>query len=161
RVFDGIKLRLINPLEYHQKILLFGEREYEQQMINMLGHVLKPGMVFFDVGANMGYHTLLASRLVGTEGQVHAFEPAPTQFHHLKLNVQINNASNIVINNCAVADSIGEKEFFISEGWNQGIHSLGKLPGREKSCRVSCISIDDYIERNGIKQIDVMKVDVE
>jgi FkbM family methyltransferase len=160
-VFDSIKLRLINPLEFHQKVLLFGEAVYEPLETNLFRNALKPGMVFFDVGANMGYYSLLASKRVAPNGSVHAFEPSPVQFNHLELNIGINRADNIVLNKCAVAESSGDRELFLSEGWNQGIHSLGKTSGQESSCRVPCVSIDDYIAGKGIESVDAIKVDVE
>jgi FkbM family methyltransferase len=161
KVFDGTKLRLINPLEYHQKPLLFGEEEYEPQIVSLLANALGPGKVFFDVGANMGYHSLLASKIVGSEGRVHAFEPSPAQFKHLKLNVGINQAGNVVLNNSAVAESSEDRELYISVGWNQGTHSLRRTADQGESCRVGCVSIDDYVEKSGIKRIDAIKVDVE
>ncbi len=160
-VFDGIKLRLINPLEFHQKILLFAEKVYEPQITRLLSYALGPGMVFFDVGANLGYHTLLASKRVGVSGKVHSFEPAPLQFNHLKLNIEINRADNVAANNCAVAESSGYRELFMSDGWNQGAHSLSKTDRQEHTWRVPCVSIDDYTYKTGVKKIDVMKVDVE
>jgi FkbM family methyltransferase len=161
KVFDEVELRLINPLEFHQKVLLFGDDLYEPQIMSLLSSALGPGKIFFDVGTNMGYHSLLASKLVGDKGRVHAFEPADTQFQHLQLNLRINHIENVTANQCAVAESTGEREFFISEGWNQGTHSLGKTAGQSKSCRVPCVSIDDYVEKQSVKRIDVMKVDVE
>ena len=161
RVFDGIRLRLLNPLEFHQRPLLFGTEQYEPQIVNLLASALGPGRVVFDVGANLGYHTLLAGKIVGSEGSVHAFEPAPVQFKHLALNVKINRARNVVLNNCAVAESSEDREFFLSTGWNQGTHSLGRTAGQPESCRVRCVSLDEYVEKRSIRRVDAIKVDVE
>jgi len=160
RLFDGIRLRLVNPLEYHQRVLLFSE-SYEPETTRFLAAILRPGMVFMDVGANLGYYTLLAAKRVGPGGQVHAFEPAPAQFRHLSLNVGINSATNVALNNCAMADRDGEADLFLSDGWNQGTHSLGKTLGQKRSCRVRCTSLDHYVARAGITRLDVIKVDVE
>lgn len=160
-VFDDIKLRLINPLEYQQKVFLLGKELLEPEVTQTLCSVLRPGMTFFDIGANLGYYTLLASKIVGSCGEVHAFEPAPVQFRHLALNVKINRAKNIRLNNLALAERSGDKELFLSDGWNQGIHSFAKMSGPAHSCLVQCTSLDEYVDRAGVAQIDVMKMDVE
>jgi len=159
-VFDDIKLRLINPLEYQQKTFLLGKL-LEPEVTHTICSVLRPGMTFFDIGANLGYYTLLASKIVGSGGEVHAFEPAPVQFRHLSLNVRINRSKNVRLNNLALAERSGDRELFLSDGWNQGVHSFAKIPGSAHSRLVQCISLDEYVDGTGVAQIDVMKMDVE
>ena len=160
-LFEGIRIRLLNPLEFHQKILLLGKEVYEPEVTVALGSLLKPGMVFFDIGANLGYYTLLASKAVGGGGEVHAFEPAPAQFRHLTLNARINRAINVKLNNLALAESSGVREMFLSDGWNHGTHSFAKVGGVSKSYTVQCTTVDEYIARTGVARIDVMKIDAE
>lgn len=161
RVFDDVRLRLTNPLEYQQLLLLCDAQSYEPDVTRLLSATLQPGMVFFDVGANLGYYSLLGSKKVGKDGQVHSFEPAAAQFKHLKLNVSLNRAANVILNECALSDSRGETTLFLSEGWNQGTHSLARTNGQSSSCIVSRISVDEYVAMTGVKRLDVMKVDVE
>ena len=114
-----------------------------------------------DAGANLGLYTLLASRRVAAKGEVHSFEPAPAQFRHLALNLQLNCASNVVANNLALADSAGARTLFLSTGWNQGTHSLGRTGGSATPCTVSCTTLDDYVLDRRITHIDLIKADVE
>ena len=158
---DGIKLRLTNPLEYNQRTLLYTNSVYEPEVTSIMSSILEAGNTFFDVGANLGYYTLLASKRVGFHGQVHAFEPAPQQFEHLSLNVRINRATNVVLNNVALSEAPGEREMLFSLGWNQGTHSFGVAEGATMTGLVRCRTIDEYVASNRIKQIDVLKVDVE
>ncbi len=160
RTVDGMMIRLINPLEYHQRMLLFGAA-YEPELTGFLREILVPGMVFVDVGANLGYYTLLGGKRVGPRGQVHAFEPAPAQFRHLAQNVRMNGLRNVVLNECAVADRVGEAELFLSHGWNQGTHSLRMARDSGEACKVRCTSLDGYVTQAGIERIDVVKMDVE
>lgn len=161
-LLDDVTIRLINPLEYHQRMLLFGEA-YEAEVTSYLLAVLRPGMVFVDVGANLGYYTLLAAKSVGSEGRVHAFEPAPVQFEHLSLNVEVNGGTNVVLNDCALAEGDGkEVKLFLADGWNHGTHSLGQGVGEQRRiCTVRCTSLDEYVARHSITRLDVMKMDVE
>lgn len=158
---DGIKLRLTNPLEFHQRTLLYNNSAFEPEVTSVLASILKEGDTFFDVGANLGYYTLLASKRVGFRGHVHSFEPAPRQFEHLSLNVRINQATNIILNNVALADASGEREMLFSLGWNQGTHSFGATEGTTAKGFVKCRTIDEYVATNAIERIDALKVDVE
>lgn len=158
---EGVRLRLTNPLEYQQRTLLYDNAGYEPEVTSAILSVLKEGHTFFDVGANLGYYTLLASKSVGASGRVHAFEPAPAQFEHLRLNTRINHADNVVLNNIALAESSGEREMLLSLSWNQGTHSFGATEGPTKAYRVPCATIDEYVATKGLKRIDAMKVDVE
>ena len=162
RLFGDVRLRLTNPLEFHQRLLLYdGAASYEPEVSHVLDTLLEPGMVFVDVGANLGYYSMIASRKVGERGHVHAFEPVAEQCDHLLLNARVNRARNVKVNRCAVADSVGEREFFLSDTWNRGVHSLARTVGQTRSCRVPCVTLDEYVARNGVSRIDVMKVDVE
>jgi len=148
-------------LEYNQRLLLYDETSYEPEVTSAISSVLESGHTFFDVGANLGYYTLLASTKVGSDGSVHAFEPAPAQFKHLNLNMRVNRATNIILNNVALAETAGEREMLLSLGWNQGIHSFAATEGPATSTRVSCATLDEYVVANGIRRIDAMKLDVE
>jgi FkbM family methyltransferase len=118
-------------------------------------------MVFFDVGANFGLFSLLAAARVGPEGQVHAFEPAPSAFQHLRLNARINSAANVQLNNCAVADAVGSRRLYLSTGWNQGTHSFWQQEQHGADCSVDCVTIDEYVARHHVPRLDVLKIDVE
>ena len=160
RIPGGAQLRLLNPMDFMQ-LWLMSNCGYEPDCTALLLAALEPGMVFFDVGANLGYYTLLASSKIETVGQVHAFEPSPAQFKHLSLNVQLNRASNVTLNNCALDENSGERDLFLTTGWNQGLHSLGRGDQHSRSCRVQCLTLDGYVAGIGLTRLDVLKIDVE
>jgi FkbM family methyltransferase len=82
---------------------------------------LAPGDVFIDVGANIGYYSLLASKLVGEFGLVVAIEPSPTIFNSLKNNLALNRVGNIRLVNMAVSDQLQVLRLFIGPEWNVGL----------------------------------------
>jgi FkbM family methyltransferase len=78
---------------------------WEPNLTHWIRHRLSPGDVFIDVGANIGYFTLLASRLVGDSGKVIAVEALPAIFASLENNLKINGARNVRVVNCAAWDA--------------------------------------------------------
>lgn len=84
------------------------QREFEPDISEFLKRVLRSGMVFFDVGANIGHFTLLAAKLVTDKGKVHAFEPSTTEYSKLLSNLRLNRLYNVVANQMAVANTDGD-----------------------------------------------------
>lgn len=81
--------------------------EFEEDVRTFIEKYLKPGMCVLNIGANAGLYTLMAAKIVGAKGVVHAFEPATLNFDRLKRNVQLNGLTNVIINQMAVSDVSG------------------------------------------------------
>lgn|SRR5262249_19914143 len=94
-----------------------------------LRHV-RPGDIAVDVGANIGYYTLLLSRQVGAQGFVYAFEPEPSNLALLRANLQINGCSNVAAHALALADMHGHRALYLCPS-NRGDHRLCFLPDRD------------------------------
>ena len=100
-----------------RQLIRLGERELEQKFI--LERELKPGMRVFDLGANIGYYTVMMARRVGPTGRVYAVEPVPRNFELLSRNVGRNGlAERTELEQIAIAGSDGEKALLISEKSN-------------------------------------------
>jgi FkbM family methyltransferase len=133
-----------------------------------LDHIVA-GDTVFDVGANIGELTLLFSKFCGSEGSVHSFEPTVSTFNKLQNLVNIFQLKNVKINNLAVTDQSGVISFNVYEeefsSWNtlatRPLHNYGISIQEPKSVDIASISIDDYCECNSIKNIDLLKIDVE
>ena len=80
---------------------------YESRVQDALAEELRPGGSFWDVGAHLGFFTLLASRLVGPEGKVHAFEPLPANRARLETGISLNDATNVTLHPVALAGRTG------------------------------------------------------
>src|SRR3569832_897765 len=76
--------------------------------------LITPGMVVIDVGANIGYFSLLASTLVGAEGSVHAFEPDPLNCKFLRKNVRLNRAANVKVVQAALSSNDEPVHLFLN-----------------------------------------------
>ena len=115
---------------------------YEKLCAEFVASLIQPGMVAFDVGANVGYYTLLLARGVEPEGRVIAFEPNPTNVAHLKEHLRLNKINNVEIVEAAVSDREGTA-FFSGEGATGSLSQTG-TPLRT-------VQLDNYPRPNFIK----------
>lgn len=112
-----------------------------------------PGDVVIDVGANIGYYTLLAARLVGDEGHVYAFEPEPEAFGLLEHNVELNRYRNVTLVQKALGRETGRLELFLATK-DRGDHRVYDPTGRRSSIDVDVITLDAYLAQQGIDRVD-------
>lgn len=130
---------------------------------------VKPGMVVFDVGANVGELTLFFSRFVGPDGRVHSFEANPETFSRLKSIVELVGLSNVKLNCQAIASQIGTVKLHIYDrehsAWttmaNRPLASRGINVAPLKTDEIKSTTVDAYCDSNGIEKIDLLKIDVE
>ncbi|MFI5201866.1 MAG: FkbM family methyltransferase [Candidatus Kapaibacterium sp.] len=124
----------------HQLIMY---REYEPFESRLVREYFKPGMTVYNIGANLGYYTLLASECVGGTGKVFAFEPEPGNLELLRRTISENRCSNVQICPMAVSQKAGIATLSISET-NSGDHRLTTIADREH-VEVEIVSIDTFI----------------
>src|SRR5262245_2100269 len=92
-----------------RELLDRGTREPEQRFI--VERLLRPGLVAFDLGANLGYYTVMMAKLVGQRGAVYAVEPFPDSFRLLDENIRRNRLFNVHIDDVSIATADGERQF--------------------------------------------------
>ena len=132
----------------------------EPDTVNYFNMAVKPGMTAVDIGAHVGYYTLLFSRLVGEAGEVFAFEPEAENFEMLQKNVALNGPRNVTLMRKAVSNGPGPVLLHLSLG-NPGGHSIFPIPSYHRTIEVESVSLDDYMDAIGRKIVDVVKIDVE
>ncbi len=122
------------------------------------------GMCVFDVGANIGYYTLLAARAVGPSGRVYAFEPEPHNFELLTRNVAENGFTNVRPVNAAVSNRAGVVRLHLDDA-NFGAHSFDPGSVRNSSGRsveAETVRLDDFADEARAFEAGVLvKVDVQ
>ncbi len=126
--------------------------------------------IVIDIGANVGSHTLPMADLVGTAGQVYAFEPVPWAIKKLKRNLILNNFKNIFIEQVALSDENNsgvEMEFrasFKIEA-GQGVDKQGKINQdwwREcERVMTKMQTLDSYVQECGLARVNLIKLDVD
>jgi FkbM family methyltransferase len=127
---------------------------YEREQTRLFEQLLRPGGVVLDVGANVGYYTLLASVLVGDGGAVHAFEPEPRNAEFLRRHLRINRRRNVTVQQAAVSDRAGTARFAFGSGTGTG--HLGETGELE----VRTLRLDDYCAEHALAPA-ALKIDVE
>lgn len=144
-----------------------GTRGYESRYVALLRKFINPGDRVFDVGANIGFYSVLFSRWVGPTGQVLAYEPDANNVKLLKRNVDLNNCENIVVREFALSDKAGETLFSRDKVTGCTGH-LGTGPtyaetifgnSREHLVEVAVTTIDQEVERWGAPHL--IKLDIE
>jgi FkbM family methyltransferase len=133
----------------------------------LVRHALRPGMTVLDVGANIGYYSLVAAIQVGPKGLVQSFEPHDEIRERLTRNVAHNGLANVVVRPEAVTNVTGEVSFYPSaDPSNEGISSTVCRPTRsgqhllEHPWLVPAVRLDDVAAGLG-RRIDLVKLDVE
>jgi FkbM family methyltransferase len=132
---------------------------YEPVETALIKKALLPGDVFIDIGANIGYYTLLAARLVGPHGRVVAFEPDPSNFRLLGKNIFQNGYSNVIPVNLAVSDRSRNAHLFRSRT-NPGDHRIYDSGDRRESIPIRTVSLDDYFKKLD-KRVHFIKMDIQ
>lgn len=136
---------------------------FETAEAEFVARFLRPGMTVLDVGAHHGLYTLLASRLVGRNGRVIAFEPSPRERRRLERHLWLNRCGNVDVQSCALGECAGEADFYLVEGMHDWCNSLRvpHIEERTSKVRVEVRRLDDVLEGINWPRIDFIKLDVE
>ncbi|MCS7191951.1 MAG: FkbM family methyltransferase [Armatimonadetes bacterium] len=134
-------------------------RIHEPMVTKLLPSFVCLGSTVLDIGANIGYYTLLSSQLVGLKGLVVAVEPHPDNVRLLELNLRLNRVENVKVLPTAVSDEIGVTEMFVSRGSNW--HSLHPTERTNLgTISVPMTTIDEIVLQIG-RPIDLIRMDIE
>jgi FkbM family methyltransferase len=155
RVFDAsIRLDLSDHI---QRWIYFGE--YEQEETKWVKEWLRPGMTVVDVGANVGYYTLLAASCVGPRGRVLAVEPSPYACARLRQAVVENTLAQVVTLQVALGSAAGEGTLYLPP---LGNHAPSMVACDRKDCvTVALRTLDECLTEWHVDQVDLLKIDVE
>jgi len=152
---DGHKLFLDS--EDSLRLSVYGKFEpFETEVIKK---EIKEGDVVLDIGANIGYYTLIFAKMVGPKGKVFAFEPDTENFTLLKKNVEVNGYKNVVLINKAVSNESGKIKLYLNE-YNHANHTIYPSENHHKSILIQSTSIDDFFKDYKGK-INFIKIDTE
>src|SRR3989344_7663239 len=151
----------INPNDTGDAPQLLLGNVFEEFETELVRSCVKPGMRVADIGAHVGYFTILLAKLVGESGKVHAFEPEPNNFEILKKNVAGNSFNNVTLYSRALSDRAERAKLFLDKS------NLGNMSLEDKNIpqgsgggalEVETAILDSVL--GGIK-LDFIKIDVQ
>lgn len=154
----GITVPVDLSIEFHRYVF-YGI--YESEFVAHLKSVLRPGDVFIDPGANIGYISAVASDLVGNAGMVISLEPSRTCYDRLRSYL---NAPNVKLLNCALHNRTGQARFYDTPRvLDRGFACLADVeePADGVGYEVDVSTVDDLCDRYGIDAVRYLKLDVE
>jgi FkbM family methyltransferase len=132
---------------------------FQEAESNLLNRLVLPGMTFVDIGAYVGYFTVLASRLVGANGHVYAFEPDALAFEYLTKNLAANKATNVTAFRKAVADRTAQAILVRDPVGPESY--LAVQPAEDVSQVVDAVSLDSVFEDLKWPPVDIVKMNIE
>jgi FkbM family methyltransferase len=140
--------------ESRGKLLRIFLGSYEREQTRLFRATVRPGDTVLDVGAHVGYYTLLSAVLAGPGGAVWAFEPNPTNARFLRRHAEVNRLRQVHVEVAAVSNAEGEARFHFGTGSGTGhLAEAGAL-------EVRTLRLDDFCATHGIAP-QVVKIDVE
>ncbi len=162
---DGLVLRIYPGNEVFRSLFVRGI--YDPNIVVVINTLLSKGSVFIDVGANMGYFSLLASSVVDKFGHIIAIEPSSRDYARLVDNVKINNLTNIISTyHIAISDVSGSAKLAVACEERSALNTLGSefsFKGVDKLEieNVRVLSIDELVSDTKLTRVDVLKLDIE
>jgi FkbM family methyltransferase len=158
-ILKGFRLKLNLKSESHYWL-----GSYEDQLVQAINDFCSPGMIVYDIGANIGCISLAFARKIGNQGKVFAFEPLPKNAQRIEEHIKINSLEDSIrLIPYAVSDNNGKEEFLVYKK-----HILGKLASSLfrnynyiDKIEVKCIFLDHFVydDKNPIP--DLIKIDIE
>lgn len=148
-------------LDPHDSMRLAINEIYEPTETELLKKLIKKGDIVLDIGAHIGYYTLIMAKLVGKEGKVFAFEPEPSNYKILQKNVEINSYHNVVLEKKAAADRNGIIDLYLSLD-SSGMHRIYPSKHCKDKIQINSLKLDNYFQNSKfLNKIGLIKIDVE
>jgi FkbM family methyltransferase len=134
----------------------------EQPVQEAFVAAISPGDVVFDIGANVGFFSLIAARAVGPQGAVHAFEAVPECAREVERNARRNGLRNVRVHALAVADVDGTIELLRSRHpGGATVSQVDRPRDFTEALTVPATTLDRFVARGGVRPPNVVKIDVE
>lgn len=167
------KLKLYLDIEQYSQQLMwsyFSQGEfYEPEESRFLDRVLQKGDTFIDIGAHIGYYSLLAALRVETKGTVLSFEPNEINYQWIRDNIALNGLNNIQVFQTVLGAENKDVQFFLNADndgghalWDVGLHSFNKKSrSRPQIITLKMSTLDDLLKDKSLTGVKLIKIDAE
>jgi FkbM family methyltransferase len=161
RLDQGFRMKLDLQDPEQLKVYFYGHY-HERYEAGLVRRLLTGDQVFWDVGANIGYFTLVAATALNHRGAIIAFEPGKNAYARLEENIALNPYRNIRAYPLAVSDREGQAVLHVAgdiADSSASLYPMGQPEGGQEVCRT--VALDHFLEAEGLRPPDLMKLDVE
>src|SRR5574343_315467 len=133
---------------------------FEKFESNLFANSIEAGMNIVDIGAHIGYYSVIAARKTGNDGKVFSFEPENRNYSLLRKNIESNRLDNVVTVKSALSDAAGKRNLYLNQ-LNRGNNSF--LEGELNNIKivVDTDTLDSFMDNCGNPPINIIKIDVE
>lgn len=169
KIYTAVNVRLVpKSVKVFDHIMLLDDQDsmglairgnYENLETDLVRKIIKPGDVVVDVGANIGYFTLIFAQLVGIEGKVLAFEPDEKLFQILTANIQNNGYQNVALFNQGLSDQNSEAFLYLDE-FNNLDNRIYASSSTAAKVEIKLVRLDDLIA-DYAPEVDLIKIDIQ
>jgi FkbM family methyltransferase len=157
---EGLRMHIDTHSFCEWYIYFYGA--FRPRISELLNEYLHPGNVAFDIGANIGMHTVIMANRVGPTGRVVSFEPDPHPYARLRENLALNGLNFVETHQAALSAKTEKRKFFMHDDTignyaNASLYSenVGKSTS---AVEVDVLSLDDFVARNSLQRLDVIKL---
>jgi FkbM family methyltransferase len=154
----GFRMYLPKDDTGFSQVLEMGET-FEPEVVASVRRLARPGMTVLDVGANLGYYTLLASRLVGPSGKVVAVEPELLNIQYLTRNILENGCTNVLVAPYAAGDALKTETLYLSPSSRSGHSLVRPKDGAVARQKAVMVTLDELLPHALYPQL--VKMDIE
>ncbi len=172
RHYDGpvttdwyLGLRFNHHLAGDMSRCTYVDGRYEPNEMYAIAGLLEAGMCVVDAGANEGLFTIMAARIVGEAGAVHAFEPSPREQSRLRDNLAVNALANVRVHPAALGRASGRATLNVAGPSHSGHNTLGGFMYADtvqaESVEVEVVTLDQVARAQNLTRLDLLKLDVE
>lgn len=155
--YKGVELR-VDIRDYVGHYLYFGFKDEAHEKLLALA---KPNFIVLDIGTNIGSTLLQFANKIGENGRVYGFEPDPINFKACKENIKLNTFNNLKVENIGLGDEKGSFNLVVDTETNRGGNRIELKTQDKNTTTIKVECLDDWIIKNKIKKIDLIKIDVE
>src|SRR3989338_309483 len=135
---------------------------YEPIITSLFHYFVKDRDTVFDIGANIGYFSIIASHLTGPMGKCYAFEPIPGNAHFIQKNKDLNSLDQLVVVNKCVGNLDSRRmKLYVSSVLNSGSNTVVGSDHHKNSIHAESITLDSFCTSQNITSVDFLKMDIE
>jgi FkbM family methyltransferase len=157
---DGLLMHIDTRSFLEWYIFFYGH--FRPEVSKLLNRMLKPGHVAFDIGSNIGMHSIVMANRVGPTGKVVVFEPDPHPYARMRRNLALNGFDWVETHQVALAEKSGRMQLFLHDdtigNFANASLSVDNVGRETNAIEIDVWSIDDYVARNPIARLDAIKL---